>query len=205
MRRLIPGKSIYLREARMEDAAELVRLRNQEKCQGGLSATSPEIDRQRDWLAAYAGRSAAGTERYYMICSLENHRVLGAFRILDVVGGSFRLGSWVIDAGAPLNVAIQTVLLAYDEMFVQGSSMECRFEVQLGNESLLRFHPKLGAKIEREDAHEVFFVTTRADYLAARPRYQRWLTGPTQEASPSQIEMELRVKSAIDDSTGIDG
>ena len=85
----------------------------------------------------------------------------------------------VVDASAPLNTAVQTVLLAYDEMFVQGPSLECRFEVQQGNESLLRFHPKLGAQIEREDEHEVFFVTTRADYLAARPRYRRWL--PTEE------------------------
>ena len=184
MRRLIPGKSIYLREAQMEDAEELVRLRNQERCQVGLKATSPEIERQREWLAAYVGRSAAGTEMYYMICSLEDHRVLGAFRILDAVDGKFRLGSWVIDARAPLNTAVQTVLLAYDEMFVQGTSQECRFEVQRGNEGSLRFHPKLGAQIEREDAKEVFFLTTRADYLAARPRYQRWLPAEQTGAVP---------------------
>ena len=110
-----------------------------------------------------------------MICSLEDHRVLGAIRILDAVDGKFRLGSWVIDASAPLNTAVQTVLLAYDEMFVHDTSLEGRFEVQQGNEGSLRFHPKVGAQVEREDAKEVYFVTTRADYLAARPRYQRWL------------------------------
>jgi len=185
MRRLITGKSIFLREAQMEDAGDLVRLRNQERCLGGLSATSPEIDRQRDWLAAYARRSASGTERYYIVCSRVDSQLLGAFRIMDAVGGQFRLGSWVIDAEAPLNTAVQTVLLAYDEMFVHGSSQECRFEVQHGNDSLLRFHPKLGAQIEGEDDQQVFFVTPRSDYLGARLRYQRWLPTDEEKAVPT--------------------
>lgn len=158
----------------MEDAEELVRLRNQERCQVGLKATSPEIERQRDWLAAYAIRSAAETERYYVICSVDD-RALGAIRFMDTKDGKFRLGSWVVDASAPLNVAVQSMLLAYEEIFVLGSSRECRFEVQRGNDGSLRFHPKFGAQIEREDEREVCFLMTRQAYLTARPRYQRWL------------------------------
>lgn len=169
------GKTVYLRLVTLEDAAELVRLRTAPRCAGRLHPVSTEVEHQRQWLRDYLERAAHSLERYYVSCNLQDDHVCGAMRILDADGTSFRMGSWVSEAGASPSVALQHVLLIYDEMLIAQNYQEVRLEVQQGNLGSIRFHPKLGAVIVSENEKEISYRLSRAAYLAARPRYQRWL------------------------------
>lgn len=178
MRDFIPGKSAYLRLVKPEDAAELVRLRNQDRCRVGLHPTPPEIEHQARWLEAYSLRAREEGERYFIIGHGADHRVLGAMRIHDLQGATCRMGSWVVDENAPRGTALQSVLLIYDELFVLGDFTETRLDVQTANHGSLRFHPKMGSEIVRQDAQQTSFRTSRESYLSIRSRYERWLPMP---------------------------
>src|SRR5574343_1279846 len=52
----LQGRSLVLRDVVPADAEFIVGLRTDERKSRHLSATSPDVQRQRDWLAAYAGR-----------------------------------------------------------------------------------------------------------------------------------------------------
>ncbi len=172
------GKSVLMRPVTSADASDLIRLRTDPRCCGCLAPTSTDLVAQEEWLHAYKERERQGKEIYSAICSLKDQRILGAFRILDLTERDFGLGSWVIERGAAPHVAVESILLMYDAMFLQHGFETTHFEVQRGNSSLLRFHPKLGAKLVAEDETECHFRNTAESYQQARDRYSRYLPLP---------------------------
>ena len=169
------GKSVLMRPVTPEDAADLIRLRTDPRCCGCLAPTSSDLVAQQEWLEAYKERERQGKEIYSAICSRKDQHILGAFRILNLTEKDFGLGSWVIERGAEPQVAVESILLMYDAMFLRHGFASTHFEVQRGNSSLLRFHPKLGAQVIGEDERELRFRNTVEAYQNARPRYQRYL------------------------------
>ncbi len=172
------GKSILMRPVTPSDAADLIRLRTDPRCCGCLAPTSTDLVAQQEWLLAYQERERQGQEIYSAICSRKDNHIVGAFRILNLTDRDFGLGSWVIERGADPLVAVESILLMYDAMFLKHGFATTHFEVQRSNSSLLRFHPKLGAKLIDTDEQECHFRNTAEAYRQVRPRYSRYLPLP---------------------------
>ncbi len=178
MRLALQGKAIFLRPVTPADAEDLIRLRTNPRCRGCLAPTSSDVGAQQAWLQAYQERERLGQEIYSAVCRTEDQQIVGAFRILDLKDRDFGLGSWVVAPGAERTAALESILLMYDIMFLKNGYETTHFEVQRGNLSSLRFHPKLGAEVVGSNDHEFHFMNTAEAYRKVRPRYERFLPLP---------------------------
>jgi GT2 family glycosyltransferase/RimJ/RimL family protein N-acetyltransferase len=176
MRSELIGKTIYMRPVVMADAAEIVRLRSADRCFGRLTPTSPDVALQEAWLEKYFMRFQQGQEIYFASCMISNDAVVGFVRLQDVTEDSVRFGSWVSDVHAPAAASVELVLLFYHLVFLVFGKSKIYLEVQHGNHSSLKFHPKLGAKVIETNEKEYRFQMDRTAFLAARGRYHRFFS-----------------------------
>lgn len=165
------GRSLVLRDAHPADAEFIVGLRTDARKSRHLSATSPDVQRQRDWLAAYAARD---NEAYFIIEDLEAHR-LGTVRLYDPRGSSFCWGSWVMSDEAPASAALESALMVYCYALDHLGFGASHFTVHKANESVWQFHERFGAVRRDEDEVQYFYDIDREAILASMQRYRRYL------------------------------
>jgi RimJ/RimL family protein N-acetyltransferase len=168
------GRTIRLRLAEPEDAEFIFALRRDEDRSRHLSAIGPDVESQRQWLLRYKERERAGAEYYFVICA-EGGDAVGTLRIYDCRGDSFSWGSWIIRAGAPASIAMESALCVYEFAFGPLGLERCEFEVRKGNERVIAFHTRFGARMTGEDDLSYKFSFSKTDYAAARPRYAKFL------------------------------
>ena len=168
------GRTIGMRLARPEDAEFIFELRRDEERTRHLSAIGDDVESQREWLRRYQQREQEGREFYFLIEHPPGTPV-GALRIYDYQGDSFSWGSWIIRAGTPPAVAMESALCVYEFAFGPLGFERCHFEVRKGNERVIAFHTRFGAKPVGEDDLSWKFSFSRVDYAAARARYGKFL------------------------------
>lgn len=167
----IVGKTVHLRLVNDSDAEFILSLRLNEEKGKYLSATTPDLQKQKDFIA-YS--NSKPTEFYFVIESKQDER-LGAVRIYDIQENSFCWGSWIIKENAPFNTSIESALLIYEFAFYQLGFEQSHFDVRKKNEKVVSFHQKMGSQIVNEDENDFFFIYKRADYEVTRSRYSRFL------------------------------
>jgi hypothetical protein len=165
-----------------DDAAYILSLRQDDRKNQHLSATTGTVDQQRAWIIAYRDRETANQERYYIL--LNDDTPCGTLRLYDyktLPNGdrSFCWGSWIVADGAPSSTALRSALAVYQLAFTPiangGLGFDhSHFDVRLGNQRVLAFHQRLGATITHQDDHNAYLTYARATYEAIRPRYQRY-------------------------------
>ena len=165
---VLTGHRVILREAGPGDAAYLYGLRTDPALAAHLSPPPPSVAAQRDWLAGYAARAAAGAERYFVIERRDDGRPCGAVRIysIDRAAGTFTWGSWILDASKPPMAALDSALRVYRHAFDDLGLTCAVFDVRADNARTLAFHDRFGARRTGTDGRDVFFVL---DAAAARP------------------------------------
>lgn len=168
------GRTIGLRLATPQDAGFLYALRKDEERTRHLSAIGADVEAQRQWLERYQARESAGEEFYFIICDPSGEPV-GALRIYDYRGDSFSWGSWIIRAGTAPSVAMESALCVYEFAFGPLGFERCHFEVRKGNERVIAFHTRFGARVTGEDEAAHHFTFTKGDYAATRARYAKFL------------------------------
>ncbi len=171
MKPYVLGKSIFFREVTVDDAGFIVELRTDPEKNKYISATSSDIDKQKEFIANYL---KSQTEYYFVICDW-NRRSLGTIRIYDVRENSFCWGSWILSKVAPNNAAIESALLIYDFAFFSLHYKKSHFDVRKENVKVVDFHKRFGALIVGEDDLNYYFEYDRETYLNLRPKYQRYL------------------------------
>lgn len=77
-------------------------------------------------------------------------------------------GSWIIKVGAPKTMAIESVLLVYEFGFYQLGYKKAHFDVRKGNERVVAFHLRFGAKIISEDESNYYFNYSEDAYKIIR-------------------------------------
>lgn len=168
------GRSIRMRLAEPGDARLIYDLRKDEERSRHLSAIGADVAAQRAWLDRYKERERAGEEFYFVICDAAGDAV-GALRIYDYRGDSFSWGSWIIRAGTAPSVAMESALCVYEFAFGPLGFERCHFEVRKGNERVIAFHSRFGARVTGEDELALQFSFTKGDYSATRARYAKFL------------------------------
>jgi len=170
----IIGKTIALRTAEITDAEFILQLRTQSDKTQFLSQVENNLAKQHAWLQAYKHKELNG-EEYYFVIESKTGEELGLVRVYDLQTDSFCWGSWLIKDGAPQSTAIESALLIYEFGFGQLAYKKAHFDVRKGNDRVIAFHQRFGARIVNEDDLNYYFNYTLEDYLMIKKKYRRYL------------------------------
>lgn len=170
----INGKSINLRLVEVDDAEFIYNLRKNSKKMQYLSSTDGTVSDQRQWVRDYKKREQDNQE-YYFIIESKQKEPLGLVRMYGFIDKSFCWGSWLIKENAPTSTAIESALQIYEFAFYHLAFSQSHFEVQKGNDKVIAFHKRFGAKVLDQNDEEYFFIITKKKYENARKKYKRYL------------------------------
>ncbi len=171
---IIYGKNINMRTVVAEDAEFIYSLRqNQEKTKY-LSKVTGTVESQKEWIKNYKNREEDKKEFYFVIESKDEEK-LGLVRMYDFKEASFCWGSWLIKKGAPKTTAIESALQIYEFGFYSLGFEKSHFDVRKGNDKVVAFHQKFGAKIVDENEQDYFFIFKKSDYDIIREKYKKYL------------------------------
>ena len=163
---LVRGPRLSFRDACPDDAAFILSLRLDPEKNAHLSATSPDLAQQSQWLTAYQ----SDPKQLYFIIEYEG-RTVGTVRLYDQRGDSFSWGSWILSADAPKSAAVESTLMVYRVGLELGFNA-AHFDVRKANEKVWQYHERLGAKRVSETDIDYIYSISRTDILAAIERYR---------------------------------
>ena len=171
MKPIARGKNIFFREIGVDDAAFVLKLRNDPLKGQYISSTTNDIKIQREYIAKYLAKD---TDYYFIICD-KTAKPIGTVRIYDIHGDDFCWGSWILTDDAHPNAAIESALLVYDYAFFSLQFKLSHFDVRKANTKVINFHKRFGAETVDEDELNIYFRYTLELYLQAREKYKRYL------------------------------
>lgn len=171
---IIVGKNINMRAVEKEDAEFILIMRQNENKTKYLSKVVGTIETQKEWIIKYKQRENEEKEFYFVIESKKNEK-LGLLRMYDFKNSSFCWGSWLIKDDAPKTTAIESALQIYEFGFYRLGFERSHFEVQKGNDKVIAFHQRFGAKVTEENDKESFFNFEKSDYEVTKKKYARYL------------------------------
>ena len=168
------GKNINMRTVQVEDAGFIFIMRQNESKTKYLSKVTGTVEFQKEWIKNYKSREE-DKEEFYFIIESKSKEKLGLVRMYDFKNDSFCWGSWLIKEDAPKSTAIESALQIYEFAFYKLNFNKSHFEVQKGNDKVIAFHQRFGAKIIDENDKEVFFDFQKEDYEIIKQKYKRYL------------------------------
>lgn len=171
---LINGKNINLRTVTEEDAEFIYTMRQNKDKTKYLSKVIGTVESQKEWIKNYKQREEDKKEFYFVIESKDKEK-LGLVRMYDFQDESFCWGSWLIKEDAPKTTAIESVLQIYEFGFYSLGFERSHFDVRKGNDKVIAFHKRFGAKIVNEDVLDYFFNFEKSDYEITKEKYKRYL------------------------------
>ena len=175
---IIKGKNIILRTVEIEDAKFIFEIRHNKAKTRYLSKISGTVETQKEWISEYKKREKANQE-YYFVIESKNNEKLGLVRMYDfkIINQkkSFCWGSWIIRDDAPKTTAIESALQIYEFGFKKQNFDMSHFDVRKGNDKVVAFHKRFGAKVIDEDELNYYFYFFREDYEKIREKYKRFL------------------------------
>ena len=171
---LINGKNINLRTVTEEDAEFIYTMRQNKDKTKYLSKVIGTVESQKEWIKNYEQREEDKKEFYFVIESKDKEK-LGLVRMYDFQDESFCWGSWLIKEDAPKTTAIESALQIYEFGFYSLGFERSHFDVRKGNDKVIAFHKRFGAKIVDEDELDYFFNFEKNDYEITKENYKRYL------------------------------
>ncbi len=171
---IIYGKNINMKTVEIEDAEFIYNMRQNQTKTKYLSKVSGTVETQKEWIKNYKQREEDKKEFYFVIES-KNQEKLGLVRMYDFKNDSFCWGSWLIREDAPKSTAIESALQIYEFGFYNLGFIKSHFDVRKGNDKVVAFHQRFGAKIVDEDKLNHFFNFEKSDYEVTKEKYRRYL------------------------------
>jgi len=168
--RLATGARLTFRPAVEDDAEFILSLRLDGAKNQHLSATSPDVEKQRQWLAALPA------DQIYFIIEAEG-RPVGTVRLYDQRGSSFCWGSWILSNDAPKSSAVESTLMVYAVGLALGFTAS-HFEVRKENVKVWQYHERCGAERVGETEDEYHYAISGPAIDALFARYESRLGGP---------------------------
>lgn len=166
---LLESKSIRLRFVEESDAEFILKLRLDEKYNQFLSSVSADVQSQKNWIKDYKLDEEAG-KQYYFIIELLDSTPCGTVRVYDLKEDSFCWGSWILNEDKTRYAALESAFLVYKFGFEKLGYKKSHFDVMKGNEKVISFHEKMGAKKIDEDADNFYFNISYLDVAHAKSK-----------------------------------
>lgn len=155
------GKYVTLREVTIDDADFILLLRCDENKSKFLHKTEYNLENQVAYIKRYFDLS---DEWYFIIENKKGERI-GTYRIYDVQGDSFCIGSWLlIDGVSPAESFESDWLLRMYGFDVLGFK-KIHFDVRKGNKKVIAYHKMVGARITGETELDWLWEITREEYV----------------------------------------
>lgn len=171
---IIYGKNINMRTVTIKDAEFIYNMRQNQNKTKYLSKVSGNVESQKEWIKNYKKREKTKKEFYFVIESKDEEK-LGLVRMYDFRNDSFCWGSWLIKENAPKTTAIESALQIYEFGFYGLEFEKSHFDVRKGNDKVIAFHKRFGAKIVDENELDYFFKFEKSDYEIIREKYKRYI------------------------------
>ena len=152
----LESKSIRLRFVEETDAQFILKLRLDEQYNQFLSAVSPDLQSQKDWIRKYKNDEKAKSQFYFIIERLDG-TPCGTVRVYDLKEDSFCWGSWILNEDKTRYAALESAFLVYKFGFEVLGFKKSHFDVMKGNERVISFHKKMGAVETGEDEQNYYF------------------------------------------------
>ncbi|WP_323590758.1 GNAT family N-acetyltransferase [Aliarcobacter butzleri] len=163
-----------MRTVTTEDAEFIYNMRQNQNKTKYLSKVTGTVESQKEWIKNYKQREEEKKEFYFVIESKDKEK-LGLVRMYDFQDESFCWGSWLIKEDAPKTTAIESALQIYEFGFYSLGFEKSHFDVRKGNDKVISFHQRFGAKIVDEDELDYFFNFEKSDYEIIKEKYKRYL------------------------------
>lgn len=154
------GRHVRLRTAEPEDAEFVLSLRLDPELGKYLKPTDPSVEHQRAWIAA----KQTAPDDYHLIIEGLDGTPYGVIALYDIVGDTFCWGRWIIARQAPVQAALESMLLLYWFAFRDLGLREAHFPVQRENRRVIAYHEQLGAQRIGEDESYLHFRYTRDEF-----------------------------------------
>lgn len=164
---VITGAHCKLRPVTEDDSEFIVALRNEGSRSRFISKSVTSVQAQRDWIRAYDARNRAGLEYYFICCDLQGTS-WGTIRVYNINEVGCTGGSWVMSAGAPTAVSIETSLLHLQFVFNILSKNVMYIEVRRANTRVWKWHEMCGAHFRNEDKINRFYDYLKGDLNIAK-------------------------------------
>ncbi|WP_265733135.1 GNAT family N-acetyltransferase [Aliarcobacter thereius] len=163
-----------MRTVTTEDAEFIYNMRQNQNKTKYLSKVSGTVESQKEWIKNYKQREENQKEFYFIIESKDEEK-LGLVRMYDFKEDSFCWGSWLVKEDSPKSTAIESALQIYEFGFYNLGFKKSHFDVRKGNDKVIAFHKRFGAKIVEEDELDYFFNFEKSDYEITKEKYKRYL------------------------------
>lgn len=170
----LQGKTLIFRDAVIDDAAFIVMLRTDPSKGRFLSATSPDVEVQKQWLTKYG---QAEDQAYFIIENMAEEP-LGTVRLYDPRGTSFCWGSWILKENAPQSAAIESALIVYQYAINHLGFESAHFDVRKDNVKVWQFHERFGAIRIGETEQDYLYEISSSAISTALEKYRRFLPHP---------------------------
>lgn len=168
------SKTVRLRLVEEGDAGFVLSLRADDNFNKFLSAKFPDVNEQKEWLRKYKEDEAEGKEFFFVIERVDG-TPCGTVRVFDLKHDSFSWGSWILNQDKTIYAAIESAFLVYRFGFENLGYSKSHFAVMKGNERVISFHEKMGAKKTGEDALDVFYTIEKESVYSYEKRLSRIL------------------------------
>jgi hypothetical protein len=159
--RRVTGKTVIFRNATVDDSEYILSLRLDPEKNAYLSPTPPDLEAQRQYMLNHR-------DGFYFIIEFEG-RPIGTVRLYDARGTSFMWGSWIL-RDHPKCAAVECALMVYRLGLACGFTAS-HYDVRRANESVWRFHERMGAVRVAETELDVFYTISKEAMLATFERY----------------------------------
>lgn len=159
---IIEKYGITLRLVEQQDAEFIVRLRTDEKLARFLSATSNDVEAQKEWIRQYKEREKKEQE-YYFIASYQGV-IYGTTRIYNIEPDCFEVGSWLFSPETPSGVAVLSDIVGREFAFEKFDTSKCKFEVRRNNTSVVKYHKLYKPLMVKETEQDFYFVLGRSEF-----------------------------------------
>jgi len=155
------GKHVALREVTTDDAEFILSLRCDEKKSKYLHKTEYNVEKQISYIKRYFN---IPDEWYFIILNKKGERI-GTYRIYDVKGDSFCIGSWLmVDGVSPAESFESDYIIRMYGFDVLGFN-KIHFDVRKENKKVIRYHKMMGARIVGETELDWLWEITKEEYL----------------------------------------
>ena len=168
------SKTIKLRLIEEDDAEFVLSLRTDDKYNKFISSVSPDVEAQKKWIKSYKDDEINKKQFYFIIERREGVRC-GTVRVYDLNEKSFCCGSWILNEDKTRYAALESAVLVYDFGFNELGYSMSHFDVMKGNEKVISFHEKMGARRTGEDTENIFFIIDKENILDFKRKFAKIL------------------------------
>ncbi len=171
----IIGRTIQFRNVSVDDAEFIYKLRSNNKKNKYLSNIPKGIENQISWIKNY--EKSIG-QAYFIIEEKNLKNRIGTVRIYDAIHHprpSFCWGSWILSSDAHSTAAIESALLVYEYGFGYLGFCESHFDVRVKNESVWKFHERMGAERVSETETDIYYKIILEKYNISKNKYNKYL------------------------------